>query len=1201
MANELRRGPRVTGRGIRDLTSPEVTKHARLGVVVTLVALVLAVTLVATVPAAESPSAPPISHFRFFTGPTISAFPLQGPVGAAFNVTGSGFSISSPVNVTFENGTTGSQLLAPVGGSNCANIVGTTFDSNASGNFSCAFTVPSVIAGWYNISANDTMSATFSNVVVFEVTVPEISVAPAQGPVGATVAVEGTGFSVYPAAATLNFDTVPVSSCGEGGSLESSTGGAFSCSFAVPSGTSGSTVVATDAGGQTADGAFLVTTPAITVAPAQGPIGAHVTVSGTGFTVSTPLASLEFDSVSITGCGVSGSLTADSTGAFACEFAVPSGTSGTAVVATDAGGQAADSIFTVTTPAISAAPAQGPVGAGVTVAGSGFTVSAPLSSLNFDGLPWSSCSTGSLTTSSTGTFSCSFSVPSGTSTSTVRANDAGGESATATFTVTVLSIIATPAHGPIGSPVTISGTGFSVSTSLASLTFLGISVVSCSGGGSLTTSGTGTFACTFPVPSGTSGSTVRATDAGGQSATTSFSVTTEVISLSVYQGPVGALFVVAGMGFTADAGATVAFGSPPPLTPTSCSDGSSVGSTITTTGGGGFSCSFDAPSDLPGMYSVVATDVTTTATSNSITFVVTVPAITLSPGQGPVGALFGVAGSGFSVNSGAAVTFSGSSLSPTSCSSGTFVGTAITTTDSGTFACTFSVPAEGPANFNVGANDVATSTPTSTISFTVTAISIVVAPDQGPVGTTVDVAGTGFSVSSALAALVFDSVAISSCASGSLATSVTGTFGCSFPVPTGSSGTTVAATDPGGQVASAQFLVTIPSVSVTPGQGAVGSEFTLIGAGFQAMTPLTISAAGVDLTPTSCSSGSFSGTTVTTGATGGFTCTFLLSSQPGGTVTLVATQGANAASASFVVSPSFTISTGSAAVGTVISFAGSGFLASTAYTVQWNSSTTLCSGTTSASGELTCSSAVPAAPAGAHTITIDQGSTSISSSFSVIPSISVTPSTGPVGTSVTLTGSGFDAGTSFVVTWQGGATLCSGTTDSNGGFSCTFTVPSSSAGTATISVSEGSYTPSYSFTVTASPPGPAGPAPFPWWAVAVVALVAVGLLVLGLVYEHRRHHRSRHPGSGPSSFSAPAPWEESNVPPVGATAPTPPPGPAAGPGGVAGLAAPDAGTDTEDIDALIARLERMSVQMFHKTPKQLGDPYGSDSSTSSEK
>jgi len=263
---------------------------------------------------------------------------------------------------------------------------------------------------------------------------------------------------------------------------------------------------------------------AITVTPGQGPVGATVTVAGTGFSVSTTLKSLVFDGVTITSC-TKGSLTTSGTGSFSCTFKVPSGTSGTSVVATNSGGQAAINTFKLTTPAITVTPGQGPVGATVTVAGTGFSVSTTLKSLVFDGVTITSCTSGSLTTSGTGSFSCTFKVPNTCkSQTTVTATDVGGQAATSTFKITTPAITMTPGQGPVGATVTVAGTGFSVSTTLKSLVFDGVTITSCTKG-SLTTGGTGSFSCTFKVPSGTSGTTVTATDVGGQTASTKFTVT----------------------------------------------------------------------------------------------------------------------------------------------------------------------------------------------------------------------------------------------------------------------------------------------------------------------------------------------------------------------------------------------------------------------------------------------------------------------------------------------------------------------------------------------------------------------------------------------------------------------------------------------------------------------------------------------------
>ncbi len=225
------------------------------------------------------------------------------------------------------------------------------------------------------ISANGTFTANYRP------TAPVITVTPGRGPVGATVTVAGAGFSVS-STVGLVFDGVTVTSCTAGSLAAGGTWGSFSCTFAVPSGTSGASVIATNIGNQTATGTFKVTTPTTTERPTQGPVGATVTVAGTGFSVSS-VVGLVFDGVTISSC-TNGSLTTSGTGTFTCAFKVPSGTSGTWVIATDVGGQRATGQFWVKTPKITVSPTQGPVGATATVFGTGFSVSSTVG-LIFDG------------------------------------------------------------------------------------------------------------------------------------------------------------------------------------------------------------------------------------------------------------------------------------------------------------------------------------------------------------------------------------------------------------------------------------------------------------------------------------------------------------------------------------------------------------------------------------------------------------------------------------------------------------------------------------------------------------------------------------------------------------------------------------------------------------------------------------------------
>ncbi len=452
------------------------------------------------------------------------------------------------------------------------------------------------------------LSATF--------TVPRITVTPTQGPVGATVTVSGTGFTVA-TPVLLEFATIPVpaSACLLG-SLTPNAAGAYSCSFPVPVGAAGTVVTATDAGGTVATGTFTVTTPYLVLTPGQGPMGAPVNVTGHGFTVDAPVGSLVFDGVAISSCPLGGSLTtgrsAGYPGGFSCLFDVPGGTSGATVVATDATGAQAKATFTVTVPTLSLSSGQGPVGATVTAVGHGFSVETPLASLAFDGVPVTSCLSGSLTTGkiagSPGAFSCTFTVPSGTSGTTVSATDVGGALASATFTVTVPTLSVTPGQGPTGATVVVTGHGFSVDTPVASLVFDGVRVTSCSSG-SLTTGQVvgwpGGFSCTVEVPGGTSSAIVTATDVGGASASTGFTVTAPTLSVTPGEGPVGTTVTVVGHGFSVDALlASLVFDG---VAITSCVSGS------LTTGQvagwpGGFNCTFVVPGGTSGT-TVLATDV----------------------------------------------------------------------------------------------------------------------------------------------------------------------------------------------------------------------------------------------------------------------------------------------------------------------------------------------------------------------------------------------------------------------------------------------------------------------------------------------------------------------------------------------------------------------------------------------------------------
>ncbi len=179
---------------------------------------------------------------------------------------------------------------------------------------------------------------------------------------------------------------------------------------------------------------------------------------------------------------------------------------------------AAGSTTTVPPASLAVAPSQGVTKASMTAAGSGFTDATSVS-LTFNGaaVTMTACAVGTLatgktsvTTSASGTFSCTFAIPSETAgTYSVVATDAtSGQTGTALFAVTTPALTTYPtATVAPGKGLWVNGTGFSVSSTVGIYykdgsvnTTVGTSTNPCIVG-SLVTTGTGTFSCEFTVPS----------------------------------------------------------------------------------------------------------------------------------------------------------------------------------------------------------------------------------------------------------------------------------------------------------------------------------------------------------------------------------------------------------------------------------------------------------------------------------------------------------------------------------------------------------------------------------------------------------------------------------------------------------------------------------------------------------------------------
>ena len=216
--------------------------------------------------------------------------------------------------------------------------------------------------------------------------------------------------------------------------------GSFSATFNIPISVYGSHTVSVSDTVNSVSATFTVN-PSIALNPSNGIVGSTVTVSGFGFPASSSI-SATFGGSTVT---VSGTKTTDSTGSFSgTTFTVPTQTVGSKNVAITAGAGTGSASFTVN-PSITLNPTSGNVGATVTVAGTGYAGNSRMT-IQYDTTTLTT-SPGTVTTSTSGTFSCTFIVPSSSGSHTVSATDSSSNTASAPFAV-----------NPVIQPITVTST-----------------------------------------------------------------------------------------------------------------------------------------------------------------------------------------------------------------------------------------------------------------------------------------------------------------------------------------------------------------------------------------------------------------------------------------------------------------------------------------------------------------------------------------------------------------------------------------------------------------------------------------------------------------------------------------------------------------------------------------------------------------------
>ena len=714
-------------------------------------------------------------NFRVPAPVVTSISPTSGPVATQVTVNGSGF-----------QATQGYSALN-IGGQ--ASVV----------NWSATQIVGQVAAWAHTGPVSVYVNGVTSNQdIVFTMPNPTITgVSPSIGPVGTQVQINGTGFGSSQGSSTVKFVSTPAVVSAWSDTQITAT---------VPVGaTSGGLNVTVGGVSSNTNINFTVPAPQITgVSPNNGIIGTQVTISGSGFGDTKGSSYLAFN-------GIVGTVVSWSSGQIVAT--VPSAaTTGPVSVWVSSATSNRDFLFTLPNPSITGmVPTGGPVGTQVTLGGSGFGATQSSSTVKIAGL--------NASVSSWSDTQVVASVPTGATSSNFQVNVEGVNSNLVPFTVgSVVVTDVSPKAGPLGSTVTIAGSGFGSSQGSGTISFNNVSATSIS-------SWTDTQIVAL-VPTGASTGAVKVVQGGSTSNTTvTFTVGgVAVNSVVPGSGPAGVQVQINGNGFGATQGtSTVTFN----YAPATVSNWSNTQITALVPTGA---------STGP-----VRVTVSSVSSNTNVTYTIVAPVVSsVVPATGPIGTQVQVNGSRFGATRGTStITFNGQPATSVISWTDTQIVATVPATNSSSAVVGVTVAGEG-SNLNV--------------YFTVPLPQVTsVSPNSGVVGTQFTLTGTRFGATK-----------------GSSSVYMASGYGYAYPAIVSWSDTQITGTVPAGALtggiwvgvsgvgsSNTDVVFSLPNprvASLSPVSGPIGAQVTISGTGFGATKGTsTVTMAGVAATVVSWS------------------------------------------------------------------------------------------------------------------------------------------------------------------------------------------------------------------------------------------------------------------------------------------------------------------------------------------------------------
>ncbi|MEK7812136.1 MAG: hypothetical protein AAB296_00115, partial [Candidatus Desantisbacteria bacterium] len=909
--------------------------------------------------------------------------PSIGTVGTWVSITGNGYAASEIIRIDL--GTTKTITIAT---------------ATAGGSFSTRFMVDNQPYGTTTVTAYGNISKQQIN-GKFKVIQRIANVSPHSGGVGSVITVTGDGYHagqgiVLSFGSTANIATTVIGANGR-----------FEAVFTVDMQPYGSrSITAIDTEGLVGESSFRIMANISLVSPQQSPVGTTISIEGNGYGTPEPEQILIlFANNRVEGPDV----WSDANGYFKGNFVVDSQPYGTTAIQCFgiSSGANGENYLIVIPKIISITPVSCSVGSVVSIVGAGFVPTAAIT-IGFGTTP----NIGNIVTSDMGTFSLEFTVdiqPYGTTTLVAMGAATNVEEY---LNILPRIIMVSPSCGTIGSQVMIMGNGYGASDIIR--VDFGQTISICGAAANEL----GEWTAGFVVDTQVYGNTViSANGVKAGTATGYFTILPELIKVEPDTGTVGTPVIVSGHGYGVSEAIYIRFGNNmEPIVETMTNDR------------GIFTTAFVVDTQMFGTTTVNA--IGQTSSSSAKHFFITPQLYGVAPTSGTIGAAIIIRGNGYDRNDLITIDF----------------GTTMEilknklAEDDGSFILSFTASTQVFGTCTIVAKGMYSSS-ANNLFFVVPQI-IGITPTIGTVGTIVILNGNGY-IGNEVISVGFGQI-------GSIATmaaNTAGQFSNTFTIGAQPYGTTtVTATGLISQIqANTMFRVTQQVVSISPKEGTIGTNVTMVGNGYGLLSTIRIDLGSIQSIAMASSN-----------VNGVFTSVFTVNLQTVGTKTVTAT-GLNTGAVSsiaFKIKPNvYLITPTQGTVGTIITLSGNGYDVYETINVDFGTTKIIISFSASTGGTFTRVFTINTQGYGTTTVTAkgvnDEGirTVMIRGRMTLI-----TPVKGTVGTIITISGTGY--GSSETVRVSLGTTVTLSTIQATGAgtFTIIFTANNQPYATNTISV-----------------------------------------------------------------------------------------------------------------------------------------------------